>query len=202
MASSSTRNASIAGGLLPRSGMERVSEEHKLTAQEAAALRTYRTGRAGNHLPEAAAVGRAFATRGFSTQGRANSQRFGSSTGNPKYTTDFPDSTEGTALISPPDLGTVSPLEWSPSLSFALPDFSTMQFLSPTLHTGGRSGMRSKAGHAAAFSRESNLSGRSLLPPPSTSVSGQPNSALPDSLLSPGDALLSHDLSPSTPDQQ
>ncbi len=52
------------------------------------------------------------------------------------YTTDFPDSTRGTALISPPDLGTQSPLEWSPELDFSFPDFSQETFLNPSLHVG------------------------------------------------------------------
>lgn len=52
------------------------------------------------------------------------------------YTSDFPDSTEGTALVSPPDPGTQSPLEWSPELDFSFPDFSQETFLNPSLHVG------------------------------------------------------------------
>lgn len=54
------------------------------------------------------------------------------------YTLDFPDSTKGTALLSPPDPGTVSPIEGAPTdLNFAFPDFDSIQFLNPTLHAAG-----------------------------------------------------------------
>jgi hypothetical protein len=51
------------------------------------------------------------------------------------YSTDFPDSTKGTALLSPPD-STGSPLNWSPAVDYALPDFAERQFLEPSLHGG------------------------------------------------------------------
>jgi hypothetical protein len=60
------------------------------------------------------------------------------STGPPaQYRTDFPDSTMGTAFVSPPDPGTASSLEWSPNLNFGFPDFGQTEFLHPTLHIGG-----------------------------------------------------------------
>lgn len=64
----------------------------------------------------------------------------GSSTDDEKafsYSTDFPDSTKGTALLSPPDPGTDSPLDWSPELGFSFPDFAQREFLMPSLHVGG-----------------------------------------------------------------
>lgn len=51
------------------------------------------------------------------------------------YSTDFPDSTKGTALLSPPDL-TGSPLDWTPALDYAHFDFAEQQFLEPSLHRG------------------------------------------------------------------
>lgn len=60
------------------------------------------------------------------------------------YTTDFPDSTRGTALLSPPDTGTLSPLEWSPDHDFAFPDFSGSTFLNPTLHVSQRSSKKKR----------------------------------------------------------
>ena len=51
------------------------------------------------------------------------------------YSTDFPDSTKGTALLSPPD-STGSPLNWSPALDYAHFDFAEQQFLEPSLHRG------------------------------------------------------------------
>lgn len=47
----------------------------------------------------------------------------------------FPDSTKGTAQLSPPDPGTKSPLDWTTDgLNFGLPGFSERQFLNPNLH--------------------------------------------------------------------
>jgi hypothetical protein len=53
------------------------------------------------------------------------------------YSTDFPDSTEGTAMISPPDPGTTSPLDWTITLNFSFEDFSQREFLNPSLQVGG-----------------------------------------------------------------
>ena len=64
------------------------------------------------------------------------------------YSYDFPDSTKGTALLSPPDTGTRSPLDWDTSLSFEFPDLSQKQFLNPTLHVGRHAG---KARHAEGY---------------------------------------------------
>lgn len=52
------------------------------------------------------------------------------------YSRDFPDSTKGTALLSPPDPGTESPLDWNPELGFSFPDFAQREFLMPSLHVG------------------------------------------------------------------
>jgi hypothetical protein len=57
-----------------------------------------------------------------------------------EYTDDFPDSTKGTALVSPPDSGTASPLDWSSDLDFKFTDLSQKQFLTPTLHIAQRVG--------------------------------------------------------------
>jgi hypothetical protein len=56
------------------------------------------------------------------------------------YSSDFQDSTKGTALISPFDLGTTGPFSFSPGMNVTLPDFSNRQFLSPTLRVSGGSG--------------------------------------------------------------
>lgn len=56
--------------------------------------------------------------------------------GAPKYSEGFVDSTKGTALISPPDMGTASPLDWTPGLNFELPDFAQTEFLNPSLNAG------------------------------------------------------------------
>lgn len=46
----------------------------------------------------------------------------------------FPDSTKGTAGISPLDTGTSSSLEWTPAFGFGFPDFQATQFLNPALN--------------------------------------------------------------------
>ena len=52
------------------------------------------------------------------------------------YSLDFPDSTNGTALLSPPDPGTQSSLDWSTDLDYSFPDFAQREFLMPSLHVG------------------------------------------------------------------
>ena len=66
------------------------------------------------------------------------------------YSEGFADSTKGTALISPPDSGTSSPLDWTPGLNFEFPDFDETQFLNPSLGGGAsRRGEVKKAGRKA-----------------------------------------------------
>lgn len=172
---------------------ERVSESD-LRSREAKALRAYKTQHAGGAALESTAAKRvAKGSRGFSAEQQTGSRRSGVSGMGGSYSTGFPDSTKGTALVSPPELGTTSPLEWTPSLSFALPDFSARQFLSPTLHPGRRSGMRG-AERAGGFGRPGNLPGKSLLPTP-LHDDGL-GSDLPDSSFSSDTAL------PTSIDQQ
>lgn len=61
------------------------------------------------------------------------------------YSEGFADSTRGTALLSPPDAGTSSPLEWSPSgVGSGELSFMPHRFLNPSLHVG--TGVRSRSG--------------------------------------------------------
>lgn len=118
------------------------------------------------------------------------SQQFGASTKGPAgagnnaayvggiFGGGFPDSTKGTALLSPPDTGTSSSLEWQPGLKFGLPGF-TGPFLRPTYlvagaHAGGR--MRSRGGKRLGKSTPSSL--------PSLGLT-QPNSFLTNGLSQP-----------------
>jgi len=64
------------------------------------------------------------------------------------YSYDFPDSTKGTALLSPPDSGTTSPLDWSPALNYGFLDFAQQHFLNPTLHVSGHT---SAASHPSGY---------------------------------------------------
>jgi hypothetical protein len=61
----------------------------------------------------------------------------GSGGGTGTYATDFPDSTENAALISPPDLGNDSLFVFKPSVAEGFPDLANYQFLRPTLHVSG-----------------------------------------------------------------
>jgi len=76
------------------------------------------------------------------------------------YSHDFPDSTKGTALLSPPDSGTSSPLDWSTGLDYEFPDFSRRQFLNPTLHVRGHT---SASSHSAGYPGGRILRARTVL---------------------------------------
>lgn len=56
------------------------------------------------------------------------------------YSAGFADSTKGTASISPPDMGTSGPLDWTPSLDFGFRDMTQRTFLNPSLHISPRVG--------------------------------------------------------------
>lgn len=60
------------------------------------------------------------------------------------YSADFPDSTRGTALVSPNDLGATSPLAWQPDMTHSFPDFTMRQFLRPSLHVARTLGRQSE----------------------------------------------------------
>jgi hypothetical protein len=74
------------------------------------------------------------------------------------YSAGFQDSTRGTALISPPDMGTASPLDWSPiGVDSEFPDMLQAQFLQPTLQVAEKTQTRKtqkqeKAGMNGALS--------------------------------------------------
>ena len=58
------------------------------------------------------------------------------------YSLDFPDSTKGTALLSPYDPGEESPFTWNTSVSYEFQDLTRRGFLNPTLHVAAPSGMQ------------------------------------------------------------
>ena len=51
-----------------------------------------------------------------------------------QYTTDFPDSTRNTALLSPPDPDNTSVFIFEPKVTIEFPDLADHEFLRPTLH--------------------------------------------------------------------
>lgn len=113
-----------------------------------------------------------------------------------KYTDNFPDSTEGTALVSPPDLGTQSPLEWSPSLSFEFVDFERRSFLNPSLHVTGRRGRRNGRSGKRENTEGFNLAMPTSIVPSSPGLS-MPANSIPDSLSQPNSqSLLDQSLGP------
>lgn len=160
----------------------RGSRDAGISAKESASLRTHKTGRAASRMMKVAAAGHGTA----GAEKRVGSSQSGLSWVESTYTADFPDSTKRTALVSPPDLGAFSPLEWSPHMSVGLPDLSTRQFLSLSLHPDSKSGMKGRGKRAGLFGRKKPLSENPLVQPPSTSVS-----AGADLILSPAGSLLS-----------
>ncbi len=57
-----------------------------------------------------------------------------------KYSDDFPDSTKGTAVVSPPDLADSPLFAFKPSVGGEFPDLAQREFLIPTLHVGSQAG--------------------------------------------------------------
>jgi hypothetical protein len=97
-----------------------------------------------------------------------------------EYSEDFPDSTQGTALVSPPDTGTQSPLDWSPGLDFSFGDFEQSIFLAPSLHVSGKRG-------AARWRHRKTQSARGdHFTMPTSRVSGLPGSSLQSDPLAGG----------------
>ena len=66
------------------------------------------------------------------------------SSGAGTYSSDFPDSTKNTGVISPPDASTTSVFTFGASVSHEFPDLTEYEFLRPTLHVGGGSGGEQK----------------------------------------------------------
>jgi hypothetical protein len=90
------------------------------------------------NVPNPAPNARLSNTRSFGTEATA------------AYSEGFADSTKDTAMISPPDRGTSSPLDWTPGLGFGFPDFQQSQFLNPTLHISApRRGIRASPRNGA-----------------------------------------------------
>jgi hypothetical protein len=147
------------------------NEAAKLTSKQSMALRAYGTAGTESDLLETTSA----------EEEQAGSSQFGESENEGRYSVDFPDSTRGTALVSPPDLGTLSPLESTPGLRFDLPDFSITQFLSPSLQVGKRSANRGRGLRAGEFGRKSTLP--KGLSSPSTLLGGEPDSDVPQSSL-------------------
>jgi hypothetical protein len=56
--------------------------------------------------------------------------------GGESYTTDFPDSTKGTAQVSPPDPAGTPLFSFDTTMDTEFPDLAQREFLVPTLHVG------------------------------------------------------------------
>lgn len=120
------------------------SEKSELKAIRNSGLGTYRTAPSEN-LPHAEAAGanvhKVAAVDQFGNQPSVGVQDKAA------YSEDFPDSTNGTAVLSPPDEGTNSPLEWSPAIGFEFGDMAQQTFLVPSLHVGlGSKKLRQREG--------------------------------------------------------
>lgn len=97
------------------------------------------------------------------------------------YSKDFPDSTKGTALLSPPD-STASPLDWTPGLNFSFSDFAEQSFLKPSLH-GGSSLQKRRVAASTNAPVSGGIPGNALTYPDlSTSVGDSLRVRVPDPL--------------------
>ena len=113
-----------------------------------------------------------------------------------RYTDNFPDSTRGTAVISPPDTGTLSPLEWTPGVKFGIPVFGQGDLLKPNLHVAGKRRHRRSRSGSRHRTRGNGMS-TSASPFSSSTGTGSQSLAdtLPDDLSQPaGQSLLSPSL--------
>jgi hypothetical protein len=72
-----------------------------------------------------------------STQGHAGVS--GAAGGRAAYSESFPDSVEGTALLSPPDDDGSDLFVFEPRMSVGFPDFAEREFIRPTLHVSAAS---------------------------------------------------------------
>ncbi len=97
------------------------------------------------------------------------------------YTGGFPDSTRGTALVSPPDKGTMSPLDWQPGVDFSHHDFAKREFLKPSLQANHRHGIKGRGNRANTLGRQRR---------PYSSLEYKQKGDLPNSNLPPGDASV------------
>ena len=133
-----------------QAGRISASEKGELKAIRNSGLGTNRTALSGN-LPPAEAAGakvhKVAAAGRYETQPSDEAQPSISVQDKAAYSEDFPDSTNGTAVLSPPDEGTKSSLEWSTSIDFEFADMAQRQFLVPTLHVGlGSKKLRQRKG--------------------------------------------------------
>jgi hypothetical protein len=99
------------------------------------------------------------------------------------HSADFPDSTRGTALLSPPDSGTASPLDWSPGMTHGFPDFAAQQFLNPSFRAARRAPRkRTEAARQKTPSTNNQLRRYLNLPSLSTSMNNGLQTRMPDPL--------------------
>ena len=72
-------------------------------------------------------------------EGDEDSEVGGGAGGGGTYTSDFPDSTKNTAVISPPDLGATPLFSFEPKVGEDFPDLTQREFLKPSLDVRGTS---------------------------------------------------------------
>lgn len=154
----------------------------KLTGRRDYAVGQTRMGYAGRQTSSAGAA----LQPGAIGKNSAGLPRSGTVTPRSAYTANFPDSTRGTAMVSPPELDAASPLGWTPELSFGFPDFTSRQFLSPTIHVHGRRTLKSRGERAGLSKRKDRQAEKSLIQKPTPLLDLQTD--LPQS---PADSILS-----------
>ncbi len=178
-------SANTVRGLRPATGLTR--ESRKLEGNRITGSKTAQTIQ--SNLPGEA--GLQLGTTNETAIGQPSLRAAGFAT----YTEDFPDSTKGTALLSPPDRGTQSPLDWSTGVNYGFPDFSQQQFLNPSLHVSRHQGRALRAKGSLQGRRRIHPLGRQqqndLYTLPSSSLDqGLKTEGLPQSILKPPSDLL------------
>jgi len=107
---------------LSASSLASIGLQHSLTANSSSA----------------GALGSSSASAGSSGGVNGKTHPSTAGAGSPRYTSDFPDSTENSAVLSPP-ANPDSPLAgFNPQITAQFPDLSTYQFLRPTLNVAVR----------------------------------------------------------------
>lgn len=95
------------------------------------------SGLSGHSLESSLASANLSSGRAPSDQGEDSSSGSGPGAEGGTYSTDFPDSTKDTAVVSPPDSANNALFVFEPHVSEGFPDLADYQFLRPTLHVGG-----------------------------------------------------------------
>jgi hypothetical protein len=169
-------------------GLERgLRGDHRLESKEEVSKHPVRTNAGSRTMrAEPRRSRRAWRARGDSAGNRVdstmNSRASTTTQAGASYSADFPDSTLGTALLSPP-ASNRSPFDWIPGLNYGLSDFAERRFLNPSLHAGHSVQKRGREAASNKALSTGIISGGDLTSPDfSTSISDGLQMRVPDPL--------------------